>query len=124
MSLFNPTVAHVCPYLELHLHAGDILSRLNMCQPLNVGVQVSGGDLSVPACHSLQQSIMDEDVLVFCLDHVVPLRAHQCDMAVNVDGLLMLDALCHAVDDNEAAGSAHTSAEAKRIKQINKDING
>lgn len=54
---------------------------------------------------------MDEDVLVFRLDHVVPLRAHQRDVAVNVDSLLVLDALCHTVYDNEAASSAHTSAK-------------
>lgn len=99
------------PHLELHLHAGDVLPRLNLGQPLDVGVQVPGRDLSVPARYRLQQSIVDEDVLIFCLDHVVPLGAHQRDVAVNVDGFLVLDALRHAVDDDEAAGSTHTSAE-------------
>lgn len=41
-------------HLELQLHAGDILSWFNLRQPLDVGVQVPGGDLGVPAGHSLQ----------------------------------------------------------------------
>lgn len=101
------------PHLELQLHASDILSRFNLRQPLDVGVQVPSGDFGVPAGHSFQQCIVNKDVLVLCLDHVVPLGAHQCDMAVDVNGLLMLDSLRHGVDHNEAACAAHPSTESK-----------
>ena len=104
------------PHLELQLHAGDILSRFNLRQPLDVGVQVPGGDLGVPAGHGLQQRVMNEDVLVLRLDHVVPLGAHQRDMAVDVDGLLVLDSLRHGVDHDEAACATHSSTETKKGK--------
>lgn len=101
------------PHLELQLHACDILSGFDLRQPLDVGVQVPSGDLSVPTGHGLQKCIMNEDVLVLCLDHIVPLGAHQRDVAVDVDGLLMLDSLRHGVDHDEAARAAHSSTGAK-----------
>lgn len=105
-----------CPHLELQLHAGHILPWFDLRQPLNVGVQVPSRDLCISAGHSLQQCIVDEDVLVLCLDHVVPLGAHQCNMAVDVNGLLVLDSLCHGVDHNEAACAPHSSTEPKQDK--------
>lgn len=101
------------PHLELQLHAGDILSRFNLRQPLDVRVQVPSGDLCGPTGHGFQQRIVNEDVLVLCLDHVIPLGAHQRDMAIDVNGLLMLDSLRHGVDHNEAACAAHSSTEPK-----------
>ena len=62
---------------------------------------------------------MDEHVLVFCLDHVVPLGPETCDMAVNVDRLLVLDPLQHRVDHDEGARSANASA-VNREKQERK----
>lgn len=103
----------ISPHLELQLHAGDILSWFNLRQPLDVGVQVPRRDLCVPAGHGLQQCVMNEDVLVLRLDHVVPLGAHQCHMAVDVEGLLVLDSLRHGVDHNEAAGATHSSTEER-----------
>lgn len=97
------------PHLELQLHAGDIFSWFNLRQPLDVGVQVPCRDFGVPAGHRLQQCIVNEDVLVFRLHHVVPLGAHQRDMTVDVDGLLMLDSLCHGINHNETASAAHSS---------------
>lgn len=101
------------PHLELQLHAGDILSRFNLRQPLDVGVQIPSGDFSVPAGHGLQQCVVNEDVLVLRLDHVVPLGAHERDMAVDVNSLLMLDSFRHGVDHDEAARAAHSSTEPK-----------
>lgn len=57
---------------------------------------------------------MNEDVLVLCLDHVVPLGAHQRDVAVDIDGLLMLDSLRHGVDHDEAACATNSGAEPKQ----------
>lgn len=104
----------VISHLELQLHAGDIFSWFNLCQPLDVGVQVPCGDLCVPAGDSLQHCIVNEYVLVLRLDHVVPLGAHQRDVAVDVDGLFMLDALCHGVDHDEAASAADSSTKRKQ----------
>lgn len=106
----------ISPNLELQLHACDVLSWLNLRQPLDVGVQVPGRDLCVPACHCFQQRVVNEDVLVLRLDHVVPLGAHQRHMAVDVDGLLVLDALRHGVDHDKAAGPAHPST----VKPMNR----
>lgn len=108
-------------HLELHLHAGDILSWFDLRQPLDVGVQVPGRDLRVPAGHGLQQCVMNEDVLILRLDHVVPLGAHQRDMAVDVEGLLMLDPLGHAVDYYEATCATHSSTEPKRGREKNRE---
>lgn len=101
----------ISPHLELEFHASDILSWLNLCQPLDVGIQIPCGDLGVPTGHGLKQCIVNEDVLVLSLDHVVPLGTHQRDMTIDVDGLLMLDPLCHGVDHNEAAGATHSRTE-------------
>lgn len=104
-------------HLELQLHACHIFSWLNLCQPLDVGVKVPRGDFSVPRGHSLQQCIMNEDVLVLCLDHVVPLGAHQRDMTVDIDCLFMLDPLSHGVDHDEAAGATHSSTVKTRREE-------
>lgn len=111
-------VAVISPNLELQLHARDILSWLNLRQPLDVGVQVPGRDFRVPAGHCFQQRVVNEDVLVLSLDHVVPLGAHQRHVAVDVDGLLVLDALRHGIDHDEAAGPAHPST----VKPMNRKI--
>ncbi len=99
----------ISSHLELQLHAGDILPWFDLCQSLDVRVQVPGGNLCVSAGHSLQERIVNEDVLVLRLDHVVPLGAHQRDVAIDVDGLLMLDSLRHGIDHDEAAGATHSS---------------
>lgn len=109
-----------CPcgaHLELQLHAGHVLSWLDLRQPLDVRVKVPGRDFGVPAGHSLQQRVMNEDVLVLRLDHVVPLGAHQRDVAVHVHRLLLLDPLGHGVDDNEATGATNSSAVPKRRRE-------
>ena len=54
---------------------------------------------------------MDEAVLVLRLHHVVPLRAHQRHVAVDVHGALVSNALQHGVDDDETAGATDTGAE-------------
>lgn len=74
-----------------------------------MGAEVACGHLGGATRGSLQQGLMDEDVLVLCLHHVVALGAHARHVAVDVHGLLMLDPLQHGIDDNEAAGSAHAS---------------
>lgn len=51
---------------------------------------------------------MDEDVLVFGLDHVVPLGAHARHVAIDVYRLLVLHAFQHGIDHDEAASPAHT----------------
>lgn len=80
-------------YLELQLHACDVLSGLHLSQFLDVGEEAASGDLRVAAGDCLQQGIMDEAVLILSLHHVVPLGTHQRHVTVDVHGLLVLDAL-------------------------------
>lgn len=102
-------------YLELQLHARDVLSGLHLSQFLDVGEEAAGGDLRVAAGDRLQQGVVDEAVLILRLNHVVPLGAHQCHVTVDVHRLLVLDALQHGVDDDEAAGAAHAGAERTQM---------
>lgn len=96
--------------LELQFHGGDRVARWGLGQLLDVGVQVSRRHLRVAAGGGLQQGFVDEDVLVFSLDHVVSLGSHARHMAVDVHGLLVLHALQHGIDHDEAAGPAHARA--------------
>lgn len=98
-------------HLELQFHGGDRLARRGLGQLLDVGVQVSRRHLRVAAGGGLQQGFVDEDVLVFGLDHVVSLGSHARHMAVDVHGLLVLHALQHGIDHDEAAGPAHAGAD-------------
>lgn len=75
-----------------------------------MGVEVPGGDLGVPAGGGLQQGLVDKDVLVLRLYHVVPLSSHARDVTVDVHSLLVLHAFQHGIDDYEAAGAAHSGA--------------
>lgn len=97
-------------YLKLELHAGDVLAALHLGQLLDVGIQAPRGHLGVAAGHRFQQRIVDEAVLVLGLYHVVPLGAHERHVAVNVHRLLVLDALQHGVDDDEAARPSDSGA--------------
>ena len=98
-------------YLEFQLHGSDGITRLWLVQSLDVVGQVACRDLSVAALHSLQQSIMDEDVLILGLNHVVPLCTQAGHMTVDVNRLLMLDALQHGINDDEGSSASHTSTE-------------
>lgn len=129
MNQLEPLVdAVISPNLELHLHARDIFSWLYLRQPLDVGVEVPGRHLCVPAGHRFQKCIVNEDVLVLCLDHVVPLGAHQRHMAVDVDGLLMFDTLRHGINYDEATSPTHSSTvrpisnEKKLINKAGKQM--
>lgn len=53
---------------------------------------------------------MNEYVLVLGLDHIVSLGSQAGHVAVNVNGLFVLDAFQHRVNDDEAASSADSSA--------------
>ena len=98
-------------YLELQLHGGEGLPRCTLGKFLDVAEQAAGGDLRAATGRGLQQGLVDEDVLVLRLDHVVPGRAHAGHMTVDVHRLLVLDPLQHGFYDNEAAGPAHSRAE-------------
>ena len=105
--------------LELQLHAGDGLPGLWLRQLLDVSGQVAGRNLCVAALDGLQQGVVDEDVLVFCLHHVVALCTQAGHVTVNVHSLLVLDAFQHGVDDDESSRAAHagTARERKRVRR-------
>lgn len=81
-------------------------------------MQVSGRDLRDATCCSLRKGLVDEDVLLLCLHHVVPLSAHAGHMTINVHRLLVLHPLQHGVDHNEAAGPAHASTNTQRRERV------
>ena len=105
-------------HLELQLHGSDRLARRGLGEFLDVCVQVAGQHLGVAAGCRLQQGLVDEDVLVLGLDHVVPLGAHARHVAVDVHGLLVLHALQHGIDHDEAACPAHASTGGGREREI------
>ena len=45
------------------------------------------------AYHGLEKGVVNEDVLILSLDHVVALGSETCNMAVDVDCLLVFNAL-------------------------------
>ena len=98
-------------YLELQLHGGERLPRCILGKFLDVGEQTAGWDLRAATDSGLQQGLVNENVLVLGLDHVVPGRTHAGHMTVGVHRLLVLDPLQHGFYDDEAAGPAHSSTE-------------
>lgn len=80
-------------HLELQLHGSNRLAGWRLGEFLDVGVQVPCWHLCVAAGGGLQQGFVDEDVLVFSLDHVVPLGSHARHVAIDVYRLLVLHAL-------------------------------
>lgn len=96
--------------LEFQLHRSDALAWRHLGQLLDVSEEVACRHLGIAACGCFQQGLVDEDVLVLRLHHVVALRAHARHVPVDVHGLLVLHPLQHGVDDNEAPSSAHAGA--------------
>jgi len=96
-------------HLELQFHACDSLARLGLHQFVYVRGEGSRRDLRVAACDSLQKRVMDEDVLVLGLDHVVALGAQARHMPIDVHRLLVFDPLEHCVNHDECSGTAHAS---------------
>lgn len=98
-------------HLELQLHGSNRLAGRGLGEFLDVGVQVAGQHLGVAAGGSLQQGFVDENVLVFGLNHVVPLGTHARHVAVDIYRLLMLHTLQHGIDHDEAASPAHARTD-------------
>lgn len=101
-------------HLELQLHSGNSFAGWGLGEFLDVGIQVPRRHLSVATGGGLQQSFVDEDVLVFSLDHVIPLGSHACHMTIDVHGLLVLHALQHGINHNEAASSTYARTDGGR----------
>lgn len=96
-------------YLEFQLHCSNALAWWHLGQLLDVSKEVACKHLGIATRGCLQQGLVDEDVLVLRLHHVVALGAHARHVAIDVHGLLMLHPLQHGIDDNEATSPAHTS---------------
>lgn len=105
-------------YLKLQLYGGGCFSWRDQGELLDVSIQVSGRDLCVAACCSLRKGFVDEDVLILCLHHVVPLSTHAGHVTINVHWLLMFHPLQHRVDHDEAAGPTHAGADTEENKDF------
>jgi len=66
-----------------------------------VRIEVSGGNLRVAGLHGLKEGVVNENILVLGLDHVVALGAQTRHVTIDVDGPLVFDALQHGVDHDE-----------------------
>ena len=55
--------------------------------------QVAGDDFRVAGKDGFGQGVVDENVLVFRLHHVIPLRAQTRHVTVDVDGFVVFEAL-------------------------------
>jgi hypothetical protein len=79
-------------HLELAFHASGVSSK-PLGEPLYVSVQVASRDFGVSGLDGLQNGIVYEDVLVLGLDHVVALRSKARHVTVDIDSLVLPDAL-------------------------------
>ena len=70
------------PYLELAFKTSQTSFRILSAQLLYTPAQVAGRDLSVPARHSLQDCIVDEDILL--LYHSITHKSSRVDNNENV----------------------------------------
>jgi len=94
--------------LELERHAGNGVAGLDARQPLYVREEIARRDLGVARLDRLDERVVDEDVLVLGLYHVVALWAQTRHVTVDVQRLLVFDALEHRVDDNHRPSPTHS----------------
>ena len=73
-------------------------------------VQMPRRDLRVARLDSLEQRVVDEDVLVLCLHHVIALRTQTRYVTVDVDRSLVFHAFQHRVDHDKRARSTYSRA--------------
>jgi len=66
-----------------------------------MGVQIAGWNLGIATEHRLQDGIVNKDILVLGLHHVVTLRAQARHVTIDIDRLLVSDPLQHRVDDDK-----------------------
>lgn len=99
-----------------------MLAALHLCQFLHVGVEAACCYLGVATGDSLQQGLMNEAVLILCLHHVIPLRAHQRHMTIDVHGALVTDTFQHCIDHDEAACTSYTRTEREDEREREKEI--
>ena len=71
--------------------------------------QVASQYLRVTGCYGFQHGIMNEDVLVLRLNHVVALGAQARHVTIDIDGVDVLETLQHRVDHDECACPTHAS---------------
>jgi len=88
-------------YSKFSLHAGNGVGRASIGQLLYMRVEVAGGNLCVSTQYRFQHGVVDEDVLVLGLHHVVTLGTQARHVTVDIDRLLVTDPLQHRVDDDK-----------------------
>lgn len=104
--------------LKLQFHGGDGVSGRHLSEFLDVCVQAPRRDLRVPAGSGLQQGLVDEDILIFRLHHVVPLSTHAGHVTVDIHRLLVLHPLKHGLYYDKTACPTHTSASMEKQGNI------
>jgi len=64
-------------------------------------VEIASWNFRISAEDRLEHGIVNEDVLVLGLHHVVTLRAQTRHVTIDIDRLLVSDPLQHRVDDDK-----------------------
>jgi hypothetical protein len=96
--------------LELELDARCRVARFDACQSLYVTVECPRRDFGATVQDGIDQGVVDEDVLVLSLHHVVALRPQDGHVTVHVDGPFVTDSFEHRVDDDDGTGSTDAGA--------------
>jgi len=96
--------------LELEFNSGARLRNVHAAESLQMRVQTASGDLGVAALYGVDECVVDEDVLVLGLHHVVALRAETRHVTVHVERPLVFGALQHRVDDDHRSSATHSGA--------------
>jgi len=106
MQVYSPGVATT--YLELELH-GSLLMIQRSQQLSHVTAQIARQDLRVAGRYGFQHGVVNEDVLVLSLHHVVPLSTQARHLTIDIDRVHVFDPLQHSVDHNESSRPPHAS---------------
>jgi hypothetical protein len=104
--------------LEFEFDAGGRVSGLDARQSLYVAVKCPRRDLGAAVEHGVDQCIVDEDVLVLGLYHIVALRPQNGHVTVYVNSPLVPDALEHGIDDDDGTSATDSGAAMTGERKI------
>jgi len=83
-----------------------------------MSVQIAGWNLRISAQYRFEDGIVDEDVLVLGLHHVVTLRAQARHVTIDIDRLLVSDPLQHGVDDDKRPRAPYARTTPEKTSLI------
>ena len=94
--------------LELDIHSSISITR-ELSEFLDVSVEAASRDLGVSRLDCLEEGIVNEDVLVLSLHHVVALGAKTRHVTIDINSSFVSNPLEHSVDNDERTSATDTS---------------